>query len=139
MSLAKLTALDAEDLEVISAHMQDAVIRSEDIVFLRPAQKFALIANRFTWEQPGVRERRRTGLHFNRIRSVKSRRITLGESDLILSLLALRFEPGDAPSGAIVLEFSGGGVIRLDAEVIEARLEDLGPAWDTPSVPSHER
>lgn len=139
MTLVKLTALDAEDLEVMSAHMQDAVIRSEDITFVKSARKFALIANRFAWEQPGLRERRRTGLHFDRILSVKSRRITLGENDLILALLALRFEPGEAPSGAIVLEFSGGGAIRLEAEVIEARLEDLGPAWDAANIPSHER
>jgi hypothetical protein len=139
MPLVKLTALDAEDLEVISAHMQDAVIRSENIKYLKGAQKFALIANRFAWEEAGARERRRSGLHFDRIRSVKSRRVTLGEDDLILSLLAVRFEPGEAPSGTIVLEFSGGGVIHLEAEVIEARLEDLGPAWDTPNVPSHER
>jgi Protein of unknown function (DUF2948) len=138
MPVVKLTALDAEDLEIISAHMQDAVIRSEDIKFLKPAQKFALVANRFAWES-GQRERRRSGLHFERIRSVRSRRIRLGETDLILSLLAIRFEPGDKPSGTVVLEFSGGGTIRLEAECIEARLEDLGPAWDTPNTPSHER
>jgi hypothetical protein len=139
MPSVKLTALDAEDLEVISAHMQDAVIRTEDIKFLKRFGKFVLIANRFTWEQSGQRERRRTGLHFERVRAVKSRRIKLGEPGLILSLLAIRFEPGDAPSGTIVLDFSGGGAIQLDTECIEARLEDLGPAWDTPRTPSHER
>lgn len=138
MSLVKLTALDAEDLEVVSAHMQDAVVRTEDITYLKPTRKFALIANRFAWES-GARERRRSGLRFDRIESVKSRRIVLGESDLILSLLAVRFEPGDPPSGTIVLDFSGGGAIRLKAECIEARLEDLGPAWDTERTPSHER
>jgi Protein of unknown function (DUF2948) len=139
MPLVKLTALDAEDLEVISAHMQDAVIRSEDIKFLRRSCKFALIANRFVWEHEGQPERRRAGLHFDRVRVVKSRRIKLGEVGLIFSLLAIRFEPDDVPSGTVVLEFSGGGAIHLGVECIEARLEDLGPAWDTPHVPSHER
>jgi hypothetical protein len=139
MPLLKLTALDAEDLKVVSAHMQDAVVLTGDIKFLKRAGKFALLANRFAWEEPGSRERRRSGLHFERVKAVSSRRIELGAQGLVLSLLAIRFEPGDAPSGTVVLEFSGGGSIRLEAECIEARLEDLGPAWDTPNVPSHDR
>jgi Protein of unknown function (DUF2948) len=139
MPLLKLTALDAEDLEIVSAHMQDAVVRTEDIKFLKRPGKFVLLANRFTWERTASKERRLSALHFERIRAVKSWRIRLNEDNLILSLLAIRFEPGDAPSGTIVLEFSGGGSIRLDAECIEAQLQDLGPAWDTPHVPSHER
>jgi hypothetical protein len=140
MANLKLTALDAADLEIISAHMQDAVITVGDIRYLKPVKKFALIANRFLWQnQKPPYERRRTGLSFDRVLEVKSHRIRQGADDAILSLLAISFTPEEEPSGTIVLTFSGGGQIKLKVECIEARLEDLGPAWTTPNLPSHER
>ena len=133
----KLTALDADDLAVISAHMQDAVLKVGDIRHLGAAKQFALIANRFAWDadQP---ERRRTGLHFDRVTRVKSQRIRQGDKNAVVSLLAISFEEKDAPSGDIVLTFSGGGLIRLEVECIEARLRDLGPAWGTERRPKHD-
>jgi hypothetical protein len=140
MTKLKLSALDPADLEIISAHMQDAVITLGDIRYLKPQRKFALIANRFRWqtEKPPY-ERRRTGLTFDRVLAAKSQRISQGADDAVLSLLAISFVPSEAPSGMIVLTFSGGGQIRLEVECIEARLEDLGPAWETPNLPSHDR
>jgi hypothetical protein len=138
MTKLKLSALDPADLEIISAHMQDAVISLGDIRYLKPQRRFALIANRFLWQtQKPPYERRRTGLSFDRVLAAKSQRISQG-ADAVLSLLAISFTPGEAPSGTIVLTFSGGGQINLEVECIEARLEDLGPAWETPNLPSHE-
>ncbi len=140
MPSLKLTALDEADLEIISAHMQDAVISIGDIRFLKPERKFALIANRFEWEtQKPPYERRRAGLSFGRVLSAQSHRIRQGAHDSVLSLLSVSFAPDDEPSGTITLTFSGGGAINLKVECIEARLEDLGPAWETPNLPSHER
>ncbi|WP_119392149.1 DUF2948 family protein [Taklimakanibacter lacteus] len=140
MSLLKLTALDAADLEIISAHMQDAVITLGDIRFLKASGKFALIANRFIWQaQKPPYERRRTGLSFDRVLSARSQRIRQGADDAILSLLSISFTPDEEPSGTVVLTFSGGGAIHLKVECIEARLADLGPAWETPNQPSHDR
>ena len=140
MTKLKLSALDPADLEIISAHMQDAVITLGDIRYLKPQRKFVLVANRFRWptDKPPY-ERRRAGLSFDRVLAAKSHRITQGADDAVLSLMAIAFIPGEAPSGTIVLTFSGGGLINLDVECIEARLEDLGPAWETPNLPSHHR
>jgi hypothetical protein len=120
--------------------MQDAVVTIGDIRYLKPARKFALIANRFLWqtEKPPY-ERRRTGLSFDRVLGAKSQRILQGADDAVLSLLAISFVPDKEPSGTIVLTFSGGGQINLGVECIEARLEDLGPAWETPNLPTHDR
>jgi hypothetical protein len=138
MTKLKLSALDPADLEIISAHMQDAVITLGDIRYLKPQRRFALIANRFLWQtQKPPYERRRTGLSIDRVLTAKSQHISQG-ADAVLSLLAISFTPGEAPSGTIVLTFSGGGQINLEVECIEARLEDLGPAWETPNLPSHE-
>jgi hypothetical protein len=139
--LLRLAALDAEDLAIISAHMQDAVLKVGDLSYLGKARKFALVANRFVWEH-GPRaehfERRQAGLHFDRVNKVMAQNIRRDDAGAVLSLLSIGFEAGETPSGAIVLDFSGGGSIRLEVECIEARLSDLGPAWATEHIPQHE-
>jgi hypothetical protein len=144
MALLHLSAFDEDDLAVISAAMQDAIILTADIKYLKREHRFALIASRFVWEtaeegktQPF--ERRRTGLHFEGVMSVKLHRILQGTGDAVLSLLSITFEKGDPPGGTIVLNFSGGGTIRLGVEAIEAWLRDLGPSWTTERRPCHER
>ena len=144
MERLKLAAFDADDLGVISAHMQDAIIRTRDLQYLRKAGNFAILANRFAWEATpsspiGDYRRRRTGLRFARVVEARSHRILRDEKDGVLSLLAIGFEAGEAPSGTLVLDFSGGGVLRLAVECIEAQMEDLGPAWDTQNLPTHDR
>lgn len=139
--MLRLTALDEIDLAVISAHMQDAVLKAGDLSYLKKARKFALVANRFVWEQgarPEHFERRRAGLHFERVNKVMAQNIRRDDANAVLSILSIGFQEGEAPSGAIVLSFSGGGSIRLEVECIEARLSDLGPAWATASMPQHE-
>ena len=135
--MLKLAALDAEDLSVISAQMQDAVARAGDFSFSPKTKQFALVANRFAWDEDKVPQRRRTGLHFGRVTAVQTLKISRSQPDVILSLLAIAFVESDAPSGEIVLTFSGGATVRLTVECIEASLKDLGPAWETAHRPSH--
>ena len=141
--LLKLTALDADDLRVISAHLQDAVMRVGDMRYLPVENRFAVVLNRFDWESAAngagnVFTRRRTGLRFDRVSAVKASNIRQGAPDAVLSLLAIEFEPADEPSGFITLVFSGGGAVRLEAECIEAAMTDLGPVWGTSSRPDHQ-
>ena len=142
MDLLKLAALDADDLSVISAHLQDAVLLVGDIRYLAREKRLVMLVNRFDWDGGTAGDkgrRRRAGLHFNRVLSVKSQKIRLGADEAVLSLLAIVFKPGEeAPAGDIELTFSGGGTIRLEVECIEARLQDLGPEWETAHVPAHD-
>ena len=133
----KLTAKDTEDLKVISAHMQDALVRLADIRYLAKSRQFAFVANRFAWEQQPKSERRRTGLHFEHVLSVKQHGIVTQAKDAILSLLAITFEPGPEPSGAVVLTFSANCTIRLNVEYLDLHLKDLGGAWATDLTPHH--
>lgn len=142
----KLAALDAEDLVVISAHVQDAVLRAGDLVWSPSRKRFAMAMNRFAWEATpeGRRratqyQRRRTALHFDRVTAVKSTGIERRQPDRILSLLAVEFEPSDEPAGEVKLVFAGGAEIRLSVECIEAQLSDLGAAWTTTAKPGHEQ
>ncbi len=134
----KLLALDSEDLDVISATTQDAVIRVGDMGFARADHRFALLMNRFVWEEGGkTRQRKRTALHFDRVSEVKVAGIDLNAVDGVLELLAVRFTESDAPAGTIELAFAGGGTIRLSVECLEARLQDLGAAWAAKATPAH--
>jgi hypothetical protein len=139
----KLAAFDDEDLAVISAHVQDAVLKVGDMVYLPREKRFALAMNRFIWEkaETGRRrsfERRRTALSFDRVLKVRASNIDQQRKDAVIELLAVRFDATDLPAGQVTLIFAGGGAVQLDVEVIEARLADLGTAWSTQAKPSHD-
>lgn len=138
----KLAALDDEDLQVLSAHLQDAVLRVGDIAYLPKQNRLAAVVNRFDWESArqdkGQYRRRRAALRFDRVQKAQIQGIRLAAEDAVLNLLAISFEAGAAPSGAILLVFAGGGAIRLEVECIEAELSDLGPVWETASKPEHQ-
>ncbi|MBO6758312.1 MAG: DUF2948 family protein [Roseibium sp.] len=143
MDQLKLAALDPEDLQVISAHAQDAVLTVGDIRYLPREKKAVFVMNRFVWDKEADRrskahERRRSALAIAQVRAMKSTNIRQDLKGAVLELLAVTFEPGDDPSGLIHLEFAGGGSVMLDVECIEVQLTDLGAAWATPNKPSHD-
>jgi hypothetical protein len=136
----KLLALDKEDLDVISATTQDAVIRVADMGFAKADHRFALLMNRFAWEEPGRKgQRKRAALHFDRVNAVQVAGIDTNARGGVLELLDIAFEPAAEhdPAGRIELRFAGGGTVRLEVECLEARLEDLGAAWAAKMKPEH--
>ena len=141
MDLLKLVALDSDDIEVLSAHVQDSVVKVADIMW-RPAEKRVIVViNRFDWESaqspaPPYR-RRRAALRFERVNAIKQRHVACTEKDAVLNLLAVEFTPTDTPAGQVTLTFSGGAALRLDVECLEAELADLGPVWATAACPAH--
>ena len=142
----KLIAMDDEDLQVISAHLQDAVLKVADIAYLPQERRFAALLNRFNWStalgQPSSDTpltRHRSAIRIERITAARTQGIDLGAKDQVLSLMAVQFEQlrDDDPAGHITLIFAAGGAIRLDVECIEVELRDLGGAWATNSRPTH--
>ncbi len=139
--LIKFIVLDAEDLEVVSTHLQDAVVRASDVLW-RPAEKRLVVGlNRFDWEgaqsaKPEYR-RRRAALRFERVLSCKCRALDPAGTDAVLNLLAVEYAETQAPSGVVTLTFSGGGALRLEVECLEAELADLGPEWTATACPVH--
>ena len=126
----KLIALDTDDLAVISAHVQDALVQTADIIWRQGEKRLVVGMSRLDWEQTlsGETAPRRliAALRFDRVLSCKSRNIDLGTPDTALELLGIEFHPGDAPSGSAVLLFNHGGALRLDVECLECQLTDLG-------------
>lgn len=141
MTLLKLAALDDEDLKVISACVQDAVLKIGEINFKPREKRLVLAVNRFAWEKDGKRlevpERRRSVLHFDRVMQVKSTGIDRTDASGVLSILALQFTQNQAPAGTLEIIFAGGASLRLDLECIEAQLADLGPTWAAKAKPKH--
>ena len=140
----KLVALDSEDLEVLSATVQDSVLRVGDLQYLPRENRVLVALNRFAWDAPeegsgkDSYERHRAVLRFDRVQAVRHQNIKQGAEEAVLNLLAVRFQELDAPGGHIDLFFSGGGALRLDVDCIEVQLTDLGAAWRTKSMPHHD-
>jgi hypothetical protein len=127
----KLIALDADDLAVISAHVQDARVQTSDIIWRQHEKRLVIGMNRLDWEQTlaGEAEPRRliAALRFDRVLACKSRNIDLAASDTALDLVGIEFHEAEAPGGSAVLLFAQGGALRLDVECLECELTDLGP------------
>ncbi|MBN9061811.1 MAG: hypothetical protein BGP06_04265 [Rhizobiales bacterium 65-9] len=122
----KLLAFDAEDLAVISAHLQDATVACADMAYLPQEKRFALVCMR--QDHVGGGAARPCGLHFNFVRKVQRLRVPQEETPQALTLIGVGFEETSAPSGRVTLLFNGGCAIRLDVDCIDATMRDLAPA-----------
>ncbi len=149
----KLTAMDAEDLRVVAACLQDGLTRMAELTYLPREHRFVAVFNRFMWEtlddgdkapvNGTLYHRISSGIHFNGVLAVKMQGIQHNANEAYLSLLTIELE-GDAQSedGAqdqtITLVFAGGGHIRLQVECIDCVLSDLDAPWTTQNLPKHE-
>jgi hypothetical protein len=126
----KLIALDADDLSVISAHVQDARVQAADIIWRQDEKRLVIGMNRLDWEQTlaGETSPRRliAALRFDRVLACKARNIDLESPERALDLVGIEFHPGAPPGGSALLLFDQGGALRLDVECLECELTDLG-------------
>jgi hypothetical protein len=151
MTTLKLIAFDQDDLNVVSAHLQDALLRVGDMAFLPHDKRFAGVFNRFDWTRllgdqatsdAGAKPeiaRVRTALRFERVLGARLTGIDLQRPTDVLVLLAVSFDPHapDDPSGTITLTFAGKAALKLEVECLEAELKDLGAAWAARARPDH--
>lgn len=136
----RLRADDAEDLTVISSAVQDALVQVRDLVWSAKARRFTAEINRYRWEASATStgQRVRSGLVVENVVSVKARKLRGDAPDAVAEILSVSFEAGEAPSGAIILTFAGGGDMRLDVEALDVTLIDLSPPWTAAARPSHD-
>jgi len=130
----RLLAEDAEDLAIISAAIQDAVLRPSDSVWEKTARRLTISISRFCWECGGTRVR--AARQLGDVMAVQSRGLTPLE-ETALELLAIDFEPTEVPGGRVTLMFAGGGDLRFDVECLDAVLADLSDRWPVRAAPSH--
>jgi len=143
MEPVKFVALDKEDLEVVSTHLQDAQVKVADVHW-RPAEKRLVLAvDRFDWpaavcsQEPELR-RCRSALRFERVLACRCKHVNPAGKDTVLNLLAVEFDGSDAPAGVVTLFFSGGATLRLEVECLECELADLGPVRMATARPTHQ-
>ena len=146
--LLKLAALDGSDLEVVSAHCQDAVLKSAEVNFSPSSKRLLLPINRFAWEAPASRrwffkkyERRRSVLHIDLASSVRSKGLNKTDPEEVRSILSIDFHPDEdenSAGGTIDIVFAGGANLLIEVEALEMRLTDLGAVWAANSKPRHK-
>ena len=134
MEPLRLLAEDAVDLQIISAALQDAIMRPVDIRWEKEARRLTIVLSRFCWECGGTRVM--SAMQFGDVEAVKSRRLPRAPESA-LELLALDFEPTEAPGGRVILMFAGGGDLRIDVECLDAVLTDLSDRWPARMAPTH--
>lgn len=136
----RLIAFDTDDLKIISANLQDSLVRVGDMAFLPKAKRFALVAARFDWVRAaeGHWERCRSGLHFERVFKVSCAGFQQREPRTLLNLLSISFKEREPPAGEIHLIFSGGCALRLQVECLEAELRDFDLRWKAGALPAHD-
>ncbi len=141
----RLQALDAEDLKVISALVQDAVFPATEMAWDSKRREFGLLINRFRWEDhvragaPGEAERVQAVLMVRDVLGVASSGVDRNDKDLVLSLLSIEFLPGEDGAGHLSLILAGDGEIRLAVECVDVMLSDVTRPYRAPShkAPAH--
>jgi hypothetical protein len=139
----RLRAFDAEDLNIVSSLVQDAVFPVTEMRWDRKARRFALLLNRFRWEDAARGqgfERVQSVLVIEDVLAVKSQGVDPKASDMVLSLLAVGFAAGEDGTGTVTLTLAGDGVVAVEVEALEVVLRDVTRPWVAPSgrKPAHE-
>ena len=146
----RLRAVDTLDLSVIAAHLQDALVKMADVGFDKSKRRFALLFNRFMWEDLEAEKgkgakadknapyrRVRSALHFDTVQRVQTMGLRLANAEALGALMTIAFEGKNDLSGTVTLTFAGGGAIKLDVECLDAWLTDLTAPWATKNKPGH--
>jgi hypothetical protein len=141
MNQVRFVALDRDDLDVVSTHLQDAEVRVADVHWRPGEKRLVLAVDRFDWcaatcSSPELR-RCRSALRFERVLACKCKHVNPAGKDTVLNLLAVEFSESDPPGGVVTLTFSGGATLRLEVECLECELADLGPVRTAVARPIH--
>lgn len=143
----RLKALDADDLTVLSALVQDSIFPAKEMVWKQKERRFAILLNRFRWEDVTAAELRRrpvervqSVLVIEDVVSVQSQGVNKSDGEMVLSLLSIAFEAGEDGTGHVLLTFAGDGQIRLEVEALEVIVRDVTRPYVAPSraVPTHK-
>jgi hypothetical protein len=142
----RLIARSAEDLPVLAALLQDAVFPITEMRLDAKMRRFAILLNRFRWEDQAEAEaakrpyeRVRAVLVIEEVLAVRSSGLDRSDKEAILSLLEISFAPGLDGMGTLTLVLAGDGAIALDVEALELRLDDVTKPYVAPSrkMPGH--
>ncbi len=139
----RLIAKTEEDLKVVSAYLQDAIVNTSDIANLGQNKIFIMQLNRFMWEdvEQGIfrqNKRIRTILKFENVIKVLSKNINRTKKDKFLDFLTIETIKMPDNNYEMKIVFAGDLIIKVVSEVIEVTLDDQGKSWNTKNIPKHK-
>ena len=139
----KLIAKTEEDLKVLSAHLQDSIVKTSGIAMLEKNRIFLMQLNRFMWEdveKDVFRKNKsiRTILKFENVIKVTSKNVNQKKNDRFLDFLAIETIKMPDKNYEMNLIFSGDIVIKLVVEALEVTLDDQGIPWESKNKPKHD-
>ncbi|MHA6325744.1 DUF2948 family protein [Roseivivax sp. CAU 1753] len=137
-----LGAMDPDDLAVLSALVQDAVLPATEITFSRRDRRLALLVNRLRREDRRAEvERVQSLLMVENVDRVATQGVTRGDADTVLQILAITFTPGAEVGGHVEITLAGDGAIRAEVEALELRVKDVTRPYLAPSGkrPAHPK
>lgn len=129
----RLRAHDPDDLTVVSALLQDALVPLADMAYLKDERRFVLAVNRYRWDDPDKPSRTHALLSFQETDGVQSRGLDRSKPNHIYELLSLAYA-----DGIVQAEFSGGGSLRIQVQKLDCLLEDVGEPWPATREPKHD-
>lgn len=136
-----LHAVNADDLEVLSAALVSTTVKRADLALQKARRRLAFVGNRFRWEDGRLEgmggSRIRTGVQINDVIGVRAQGIAALDGEAVLELLSITQKPLDAPAAELTLNFAGGMTMLLDVDCIDVLMDDMGRPWYTPNQPDH--
>lgn len=127
-----IRAEDADDLRILAALVQDAVLTVGDMAHDGRARRFSLLLTRLRWEDAeAARQEQRP---FERVRSllvisdalrVRHDGIDRSDPGTVMSLLDVGWAAGEDGTGTVTLTFAGDGTIAIEAECLSVDLRDV--------------
>lgn len=136
-----LHAVNADDLEVLSAALVSTTVKRADLALQKARRRLAFVGNRFRWEDGRLEgmggSRIRTGVQINDVIRVRAQGMSALDGEAVLELLSITQKPLDAPAAELTLNFAGGLTMLLDVDCIDVLMDDMGRPWYTPNQPDH--
>lgn len=136
-----LHAVNADDLEVLSAALVSTTVKRADLALQKARRRLAFVGNRFRWEDGRLEgmggSRIRTGVQINDVIRVRAQGMSALDGEAVLELLSITQKPLDAPAAELTLNFAGGITMLLDVDCIDVLMDDMGRPWYTPNQPDH--
>jgi len=142
----RLRAEGADDLEVISSLMQDAVGKTGDIAWMPNKRRLVILVNRFRWEDSANAERAhrpfervRSAVSVESVLNVRACGISPAGRNQVFELLTIVFEPAEGCAGTLTLTLAGKAEIAVEVECLELTLADLTRPWEAKAnkAPGH--
>ena len=141
----KLRAVAAEDVEIISALLQDGLVAASDLHYQKDAASFVMVINRFCWEQTDDNDsethsnRCLCGLKVAHVKQVSQRGLSTVTNQFynLLSIMYEETKENEKMVNRLTFTFSDGYGIRLTVDELALIVQDIAAPHPGLARPQH--